>query len=577
MMKKMSKQIYPHSQLLILAFLTGVLVFGLLPVRAQQTQTLERDHNEQVTIVGTYDPSINPAFKINMRPEQNSFSLAKPDFTFSALEVKQPTQVEPKEIQAAAIRTERKMTIYNNFLKLGFGSQLSPLVDFFHSSGEKNDYRLNINLNHYSSFQDIPDYSPSPFSKTNAGIGYEKYAGNTIFDIDGGYGLEMYRYYGFRPDDFPEYQPGEDSLRQTFNIINLNLGIRSNNKREEDLEYEVRLKSYYMFDRWEKNETDIDLHFDIAKPFETNGRDDYQKFGIRGVAEYGINNNAEENTFDLLVEGIPYFKARYGIFSFDAGINFSYLIADSSVFRFYPVVHLAVSAVPDVLTIYAGSDGGMSKNTFFRMTRINPWAVSTVPIIFKNERIRVYGGVRGNIAKQLGYNIEISWASYENMPFFINTNDSQIWPSAEPFNRFTIIVDNGSRIRFSGELTYSFGEELKLWLNGFYNNYSLDNLSQAYHEPLSMVGIGGSYLIKKKVNVWAEIYYYGKRYAFDNNTTNDIELDAFADINLGVDYLVNERLTIFVNGTNLLNQNYERFYNYPVQGIQVMAGVGFRF
>jgi outer membrane receptor protein involved in Fe transport len=144
-------------------------------------------------------------------------------------------------------------------------------------------------------------------------------------------------------------------------------------------------------------------------------------------------------------------------------------------------------------------------------------------------------------------------------------------------NRFTIIVDNGSRIRFSGELTYSFGEELKLWLNGFYNNYSLDNLSQAYHEPLSMVGIGGSYLIKKKVNVWAEIYYYGKRYAFDNNTTNDIELDAFADINLGVDYLVNERLTIFVNGTNLLNQNYERFYNYPVQGIQVMAGVGFRF
>jgi hypothetical protein len=559
----------------------AVIILFPFSMDAQQSQELDRERTEQVTIVGTYDPSINQAFKINTRPELNNVSVDRPEFTFTSLEVKQPTSVEPKEIKPAAVRTGRKMTVYNNFLKLGFGSQLSPLLDFYHSSGEKNDYRLNLNVNHYASFQDIPDYSPSPFSNSLVGIGYEKYAEQAIFKIEGGYGLDMYRYFGFKPDEYPEYSPNDDALKQTFHLIKLNLGIRSNNKKEEDFEYLVTLNSYHYFDRWKKSETDIELAFDLAKPFETNNRDDFQKFGIEGCAEYGINNDSVENTYDLLIEGVPYFKAKYGIFSFKAGVNFSYLIADSSVFRFYPVVHLAVAAVPEVVTIYAGAGGGMSKNTFLKMTRENPWAISTVPIVWFNEKMRIYAGVRGNIARQLGYNIEISWQSFENMPFFINTNDDQIWPSPNPQNKFTIITDDGSVIRFSGELTYTLGNEMKLWLNGEYNSYSLDLFANPFHKPISVIGLGGAYLVKQKVNVWAEFFAYGKRYAIETGlplvSGTEVELSGFFDINLGVDYLVTERLTVFANGTNLLNQNYERFLNYPVQGFQVMAGVAFRF
>jgi len=40
---------------------------------------------------------------------------------------------------------------------------------------------------------------------------------------------------------------------------------------------------------------------------------------------------------------------------------------------------------------------------------------------------------------------------------------------------------------------------------------------------------------------------------------------------------VNDNLSAFVNGTNLLNNNYEQFYSYPVQGFQVMGGISYRF
>ena len=165
------------------------------------------------------------------------------------------------------------------------------------------------------------------------------------------------------------------------------------------------------------------------------------------------------------------------------------------------------------------------------------------------------------------------------MAFFVNSADSQIWPVLQPTNKFTAAYDDGNVLTVSGELTYNIGSDLKLWLNGEYNIYSLDSLPQPYHKPISKFGIGGSYLIKKKVNIWTEVFSYGKRYAVDLRppTPEEITLDGFFDFNLGVEYFINENFSVFLTGTNLLNNNYQRFYNYPVQGLQVMIGVSFRF
>ncbi len=73
---------------------------------------------------------------------------------------------------------------------------------------------------------------------------------------------------------------------------------------------------------------------------------------------------------------------------------------------------------------------------------------------------------------------------------------------------------------------------------------------------------------------------YGKRYAVDNETLivpTEITLDGFFDLNFGVSYFISDNFSIWLSGTNLLNSNYERFYNYPVQGFEIMGGIGLRF
>ena len=54
-------------------------------------------------------------------------------------------------------------------------------------------------------------------------------------------------------------------------------------------------------------------------------------------------------------------------------------------------------------------------------------------------------------------------------------------------------------------------------------------------------------------------------------------LGFIADVNLGLEYRYNKRISAFLQLNNLASQRYMRWYNYPVQIFQVMGGVTFRF
>ncbi|MBZ0243372.1 MAG: hypothetical protein K8F24_09180, partial [Bacteroidales bacterium] len=54
-------------------------------------------------------------------------------------------------------------------------------------------------------------------------------------------------------------------------------------------------------------------------------------------------------------------------------------------------------------------------------------------------------------------------------------------------------------------------------------------------------------------------------------------LEQATDLSLGADYRFSDTFSAYVQANNLLNQNYMRYYNYPVQGFQIHAGIKVRF
>lgn len=557
--------------LLFLLFTINLLTFS------QVQQNLDRDHNEQVTIISTYDPSINEAFKINTKPEENTVSFQKPTYTFTAQDFKQGTKITLQEIKPATIRADEKPQVYENYLLAGFGSLLSPLVDFTHSSGEQKNYRFNFHAYSLSSFSNIPDYAPSSYSNSLAELNFDKYFGEHIFTSGAYYSLNTNKYYGFKPEDYPRLNEDEVDQNQVFNLIKINLGLASNYLKSNKLHHQFDLSAYYYFDKYNTAETSTNFDFDLYNSFNMNKRLNYQYLGFKGNVEYyGLSDSTASNN-NFLVNGTPYFKAKYGSFSFTIGIKFSYLNATGFGFNIYPLVDIAYTLVPERFTLYGGLGGGLTNNSFLTLSTLNPWVTPLIPTTWKNEKLKIFGGIRGNIATKVNFNVAVNWSLFENDYFFFNTSDYPgILGIVYPQNKFTVMYDKGSVFNISGEIAYVFNPKFKTWIGGYYNTYILDSLDKPFQKPISMIQFGASGSINDKLTLSAEIFSLGKRYAIDE-ANNTVEMSGFFDISLAAEYKINKEFSVFLNATNLLNNHYERFYNYPVQGLQIMGGVGWRF
>ncbi|MEY4459667.1 MAG: hypothetical protein RIT38_887, partial [Bacteroidota bacterium] len=48
-------------------------------------------------------------------------------------------------------------------------------------------------------------------------------------------------------------------------------------------------------------------------------------------------------------------------------------------------------------------------------------------------------------------------------------------------------------------------------------------------------------------------------------------------LNAGMQYLISNHWTFWAKGENLLNQQYQRWANYPSLGVQFIAGIQYKF
>jgi outer membrane cobalamin receptor len=48
-------------------------------------------------------------------------------------------------------------------------------------------------------------------------------------------------------------------------------------------------------------------------------------------------------------------------------------------------------------------------------------------------------------------------------------------------------------------------------------------------------------------------------------------------LNAGVQYTISDQWTFWGKGENLLNQQYQRWANYPSLGVQIVAGIQYKF
>jgi outer membrane receptor protein involved in Fe transport len=151
-----------------------------------------------------------------------------------------------------------------------------------------------------------------------------------------------------------------------------------------------------------------------------------------------------------------------------------------------------------------------------------------------------------------------------------------------------VTYDNVKTLSIFGELKADFSKSVSLGINGTYNNYSTEFAAEAWNLPQLKIGTTVDVDINEKWYTGAKIFFVGERKDMVSVqsaaavypplfTTEEVTLDSYFDLNMHVGYKYNDRLTAFLKGNNLASQQYNRWANYPVQGIQVLLGANYKF
>ncbi len=537
-------------------------------------------HNEQVVIVGSVDPSVNQSYKINLMPEAPVMPTVNKEFDFKPINKYFYTPATFKPIKAASVRAGKPGDIYNNLVKAGLGSRLTPYVEFFHTQTHKGKFRFDAHLKHISTFGKIKDYSPAPSSSSLAEASFDKFFRYQTLTLGGGYRYNTNRYY------YPIADAGAiDTTRdykQAYNLAFFDASFSSHYKSNDKLHHNIGLHSYYYFNKYQTTELSTALDFDFHKSYAVTNILEYQYLGIEGGASYYNNQDSTIKTNDIYINATPYYKASYGIFRFKAGINLAFLKADSvSKFKVYPDVEINVNLFPGYLQLYTGINGGLQKNSYLKLSEENPFVSMIIADRWLNNKVGVFGGLKGNINKQVGFNFKTSWRKFENEFFFINTSPPNTLGSSFMPNEFIFATDTGSVFTVEAQISYALSDKINLYASYVNNSYSLKTLDKPFGKLLSQLKAGGSYLIAEHYKPWFEVVYVGSRWYLNSLivtppiTTE--QLPGFTDINLGLDYFYNDHFSGFIKATNLLNKHYQYFFEHPNYGLEIMVGISYKF
>ncbi len=563
---------------------------------------------DEIQVIAPYEPSISEAFKINLDPVIEDTVTVDMDFDYRIEPRRAFVRFDPEPITPARMRGEPLERLYRGLIKGGYGSYQTPYFEGFYNTLRSDEYALGVHLKHRSSGQDIDNFPNSTFSRNKANVYGTRFydAHKLTADID--YNRHVFHYYGRQPmslglkdADSPYQHPSASTTRQRYESLASAVSFGNNAGNDARVHYKSGLQHQWLSDRFDGSEHLFRLHGEIgsqvaADPFEMM---DEQRFSMEADARYYYLNNQA----DTLHAGIYSLQSKLysSIDRIDFHLGARVSVEDNQgnfTMRAYPLAGFQMDIIPENLIAGAAFSGGLKRHSWHELSANNPFVTPLAVTAFSNIRTEFNASIHGAIGNHFSYNLRMKNSHIDNYPFFARVSyrywenlpinfpmgyhDAGFPPPQQPFS---VLYDDIRKLQLTAEMFYRFGENLSMRLRGDYYEYTLDRLPGAFHKPGFEVNLHARYNIQDKIILTADLFGRDKTRGGLlepgpgwQTLIQEYDLhDFYADVNLGIEYRYNKRLSAFLNFSNILNEDYERWLGYPTQGFNFLGGLGFAF
>jgi hypothetical protein len=527
-------------------------------------------NNETIIVVGEFKATANDAVKIDYNPQIDPPKLTPPTLTYKVEDKDYKTNPEIIPARPQAFNSKESEKLYGNYTKIGYGMyNLALLETYIHNTRAKNmDYGF-----HYKFFGGEEEATNQIFSDNFA-------KGNFTYNltslskvkVNAGYERNRITWYGFNPDSV-KTNPNADSTKNIYNNFSVGTYYEKLAKSKNDFGFGAGANYYFQNDHYGNKENYFVAKGEVKKSLREHLLTVPLSIAYTTFGKDTVKYNR------LFVDLNPRWLLDYGRLVLNVGFN-STLFHDSvgGKFYFYPYAEFKVKIIENKLNAHLGLDGGVLQNTYATLLKQNPFLDTVVQLQHSNMKAKLFGGFWGSIGSKAAFALEADFGSYLNMPFYLC--------DTTPLRKYKVIYDNIDIYNVKATLQLQWGEQFKTTLEASYHNYKPGSQLYYWNMPTIDAKLNLQYNYNNKFTAKITAYYLGERFGKNiehrdaqNNVLDSaaIKLPAIIDLNLSLEYRYNKMISVFVNGSNLMNQAYSRWVNYPGYKLAALGGVAFTF
>ena len=547
---------------------------------------------EVVNIVKPYTPTISDAFKVKETPVLNdSVTTAKKDVKYSIFSVPVASTFTPSKGKATTVEKAKPIRLYDNYATLGFGNFTTILGELYSNFQISRTDNAGFYFKHNSSQGDIDGILlENKFYDTSLDGNYTSRQKDMSFGLEAGFEHQIFHWYGLNPLFNTESMETIAAIdpKQTYFSVYVGGDISIDDSVFEGAKAKLR----FLGDGFSSSEINFTAQPEFLFPLsefnlKVTGDLDY----LSGKFERDYFNSGNNIEYSYLNAGVTpalvYVNDDLTL-SLGAAVVIGVDTKASDLdFFIYPQVNASYRLVDELLIAYGGAEGGLRQNTYYNFKSENPFVSPTLLVAPTSEEYNVFGGLKGKLSNSVGYNVRASYGKEENRALFMINPYKGRLPDLEGYengNSFGVVYDDLNTLDVFGELKVEVSEKFSLGINANIYSYSTTNQPEAWNLPELKVSLFSNFNITEKIYGGAAVFYVGERMDFFTATQigvvpfdEVVTLDAYLDANVHLGYRVNERLSIFAKGSNLLSDSYEKWLFTPVQGIQGLLGATYKF
>ncbi|MFT4801579.1 MAG: hypothetical protein ACI93N_001353 [Flavobacteriaceae bacterium] len=576
-----------NQSLKIKLLVLGAIIFSINTISAQEEDNLG---TEVVNIVKPYSPTISDAFKVKENPLMNdSTNTQKKEVNYSIFSVPVASTFTPAKGKATSIEKAKPLKLYDNYATFGIGNYTNVLAEFYSNFEISRTDNFGLFFKHHSSQGGIKDVLlDDKFYDTQLEGNYTSRQKDLNYDISAGVKHQLFNWYGLNnlynaaP---PEIINSIDAKHSYFS------GFAEGSLMLEDSYFEKGTASIsYLGDSFSSSEFNIkvkpEFGFDVIDfPLKIGVDIDY----LSGKFKRNYSNTSGIKYSFLNAGIIPSYDYSTEDLSVSVGFGaYVSLNAEESKTNFYvyPKIEVSYRLVDELLIVYGGIDGSLAQNSYNNFKEENPFVSPTLHIQPTSELYNAFAGLKGKLSNAIGYNVRASYSKEDDKALFISSyykGQSVDNEGYENGNSFTVVYDDHETISFFGELIFEVSNNFNLGINGTYNSYEIKYEIEPWNLPTIEANLFTTFNITEKFYGGASLFFVGERndlFSSSIGSLSDIEvitLDSYFDANAHIGYRFNKQLSILVKGSNLFGNNYQKWANYKVQGIQGMLGASYKF